>query len=80
MDQAMRIIRQRYSDFGPTLAREKPRERRGIALAKETVRKLMLEAGLWIPRKLRPPKIYQPRSRRHCVGELVQIRQSNCIA
>jgi len=32
-----------------------------------------MAAGLWIPRKLRPPKVQQPRARRACVGELVQI-------
>ena len=70
-DIALTIIRDRYSDFGPTLACEKLRERHGIVLAKETVRKVMTEAGLWIPRKQRPPSIYQPRNRRLCVGELI---------
>jgi len=28
---------------------------------------------LWLPRRLRAPKIQQPRSRRACLGELVQI-------
>ena len=45
-DIALAIIRDRYSDFGPTLACEKLRERHGIALAKETVRTLMTDAGL----------------------------------
>jgi len=76
-DIALAIIRDRYPDFGPTLACEKLRERHGIALAKETVRKLMTEAGLWIPRKQRPPSIYQPRNRRSCVGELIQIDGSD---
>jgi hypothetical protein len=34
---------------------------------------LQIEAGLWIPRKLRAPKIQQPRARRACLGELIQI-------
>lgn len=70
---ALSIIRNRYPDFGPTLACEKLREVHGIVLAKETVRKLMADAGLWIPRKLRSASIYQPRNRRYCVGELIQI-------
>jgi transposase len=74
---ALSIIRERYPDFGPTLACEKLRERHGLVLSKETVRKLMTEAGLWIPRKLRSPSIYQPRNRRHCVGELIQIDGSD---
>lgn len=46
-------------------------------LTKETVRQLMTEAGLWIPRRQRPPKIYQPRARRACLGELIQIDGSD---
>ena len=76
-DIALAIIRDRYPDFGPTLACEKLRERHGISLAKETVRTLMTDAGLWMPRKQRPPSIYQPRNRRSCVGELIQIDGSD---
>lgn len=72
-EQVLRILRESYSDFGPTLAAEKLEARHRIVLAKETVRRLQIGAGLWIPRKLRPPKIQQPRARRACIGELVQI-------
>jgi transposase len=72
-DLALTIVRERYPDFGPTLACEKLREVHGLVLAKETVRHLMIDAGLWIPRKQRAASIYQPRNRRHCVGELIQI-------
>jgi transposase len=75
--RALAIIRERYVDFGPTLACEKLYECHGIRLAKETVRKLMTDAGLWIPRRQRPPKIYQPRARRACLGELIQIDGSD---
>ena len=76
-DLALTIIRERYSDFGPTLACEKLRECHGLMISKETCRRLMAEAGLWTPRKLRSAKIYQPRNRRHCVGELIQIDGSD---
>ncbi len=46
-------------------------------LAKETVRRWMRDAGLWIPRKQRPPKLHQPRNRRACLGELIQIDGSD---
>ena len=75
--RALTVIRDRYADFGPTLACEKLWECHGIRLAKETVRKLMTEAGLWIPRRQRPPKVYQPRARRACLGELIQIDGSD---
>ncbi|HHH3527078.1 MULTISPECIES: ISNCY family transposase [Enterobacter cloacae complex] len=72
-DQALNIIRERYADFGPTLAREKLAENHGIVLGKETLRRLMIKTGLWVPRKKRAPKIQQPRYRRACCGELIQI-------
>ena len=72
-NQVARILRDQYPDFGPTLAMEKLAERHQIVLAKETVRRVQIAAGLWIPRKLRPPKVQQPRTRRACVGELIQI-------
>jgi hypothetical protein len=37
-DRAISIIRERYADFGPTLACEKLRECHGLVLSKETVR------------------------------------------
>ena len=69
-DQVIKLLRSTYADFGPTLAAEKLRERHGIDLAVETVRSLMTAGGLWL---LRPPKVQQLRSRRACIGELVQI-------
>ena len=38
-ERALAIIRDRYVDFGPTLACEKLHECHGIRLAKETVRR-----------------------------------------
>ncbi|HDZ2725439.1 TPA: ISNCY family transposase, partial [Klebsiella pneumoniae] len=70
---ALSIIRERYTDFGPTLACEKLAELHDVYLSKETVRSLMVKAGLWVPRKQRAPKIQQPRYRRACCGELIQI-------
>lgn len=75
--KAIAIIRQDYPDFGPTFAAEKLREQHGVNLSKETVRQLMIDSGLWVPRKIRPPKIYQPRHRRECFGELIQIDGSD---
>lgn len=45
---ALNIIRERYPDFGPTLAREKLAEYHGIVLGKETLRRLMIKTGLWV--------------------------------
>jgi transposase len=75
--RAMALVRERYADFGPTLACEKLAECHGIRLATETVRRWMRDAGLWVPRRQRPPKIHQPRARRACLGELIQIDGSD---
>jgi len=75
-DRALSIIRDRYADFGPTLACEKLYECHDIRLAKETVRKLMTEAGLWIPRRQRPPKVYQPRARRRSCQFAGRLRRT----
>ena len=67
------IIRERYSDFGPTLAAEKLAELHGIHLARETLRQWMMKDGLWKDRRARLKPVHQPRYRRDCVGELIQI-------
>jgi transposase len=76
-DRALGLIRQRYEGFGPTLACEKLQECHGLSLGKETVRRLMIEAGLWTPRRQWAPRIHQPRNRRACLGELIQIDGSD---
>src|ERR1700755_452508 len=70
--EALSIIRERYWDFGPTLAAEKLREAHQIMLGRETLRRWMIEAGIWADRKQRRKQVHQPRHRRDCVGELVQ--------
>ncbi len=71
--QALALIRERYHDFGPTLAHEKLTEAHGLRLSVETLRRWMTEAELWVPRARRARRSYQPRERRACVGELVQF-------
>jgi hypothetical protein len=67
------LIRERYADFGPTLAAEKLYELDGICLGRETIRQWMMAAGLWKDRRQRMKPVHQPRYRRDCVGELIQI-------
>jgi len=67
------IVRDRYADFGPTLAAEKLAEHHGCTVSRETLRDWMIAAGLWQDRRHRLPSPHQPRRRRDCLGELVQI-------
>src|ERR1700741_583801 len=70
---ALSIVRERYADFGPTFAAEKLAEHHGCSVSRETLRGWMIADGLWIDRRHRPPSPHQPRRRRDCLGELVQI-------
>jgi transposase len=72
-DHLLELVRERYSDFGPTLAREKLLERHGLLIGRETLRGLMRDAGLWHTRAARRKAIQQPRARRQYFGELIQI-------
>jgi hypothetical protein len=45
----------------------------GFAFSGETLRKWMIADGLWLDRKQRQRRVHQPRPRRECVGELVQV-------
>lgn len=71
--QALELIQTHYSDFGPTLASEKLSEIHNITLSNETIRKWMIASDLWIPKQKKRRKVYQPRARRDCLGELIQV-------
>jgi Winged helix-turn helix len=75
--ETMKIVRERYADFGPLLACEKLEAVHGVCLARETVRSWMIAEGLWKDRKQRMKPVHQPRHRRDCLGELVQIDGSD---
>ena len=71
--RARELLRERYYDFGPTLAHEKLVEEHGLRLSVESVRRLMTAEGLWQPRRARKVVIHQLRERRARLGELVQL-------
>ena len=71
--RALELLQTRYADFGPTFAHEKLTEVHHLALGRETVRGLMIQAGLWHPRRAHKPGVHPLRERRARVGELVQI-------
>jgi transposase len=72
-EATLAIVRARYRDFGPTLAWEKLGELHGVHVSRETLRHWMTEDGLWVPHVRRRERAHQPRRRRDCVGELIQI-------
>jgi hypothetical protein len=75
--QALDLIKAKYADFGPTLAHEKLIEVEKLQLSRESVRRIMIEEGVWNPKRAKVPSTHQMRERRACLGELVQIDGSD---
>ena len=75
-DYTLSVIKESYADFGPTLAAEMLAEHHGFQVSRETVREWMQEAGIWLSRKQRRT-FHQPRLRRECFDELIQIDRSD---
>ena len=72
LEEAMELVKSKYSDFGPTFANEKLCEIHKIVLSAPTLRRAMTKEGLWRPKKSKP-KHRKWRERRPCVGMLVQL-------
>lgn len=67
----LKLIRENYYDFGPTLIAEKLLELDKIKVSKETIRKWVIESHIWIPHE-KPKKRHLLRKRREYFGEMVQ--------
>ncbi len=75
-DKAIELCRERYREFGPTLASEKLLEKNRIKVSVETLRTWLLEAELpYRKRKKRPHR--QWRERKACRGAMVQLDGSH---
>ena len=75
-DRAVKLVREKYSDFGPTLAAEKLEEIDGIKIDHNLLRKEMITDGLWQAKK-RKAKHREWRERKDHFGELVQFDGSH---
>ncbi|MCL1127668.1 ISNCY family transposase [Shewanella surugensis] len=76
-EKVLTLVKQKYADFKPTFACEKLAELHGIKLSSETLRQWLITEGLWRVRRRKQKKVYQPRYRRECYGDLVQIDGSH---
>jgi len=72
IEEAIGLVKQHYSDFGPTLANEHLFDDHEIRVSTNTLRKAMIVAELYKP-KSHKPKHRAWRERRSCVGMLVQL-------
>jgi hypothetical protein len=52
-DYAIALVREKYADFGPTLAAEMLVRHHALTVSRETLRKWMVQAGIWLSRKQR---------------------------
>ncbi len=71
-EQAVGLVAKYYPGFGPKSACEKLRESYNVCVSRETLRKWMIDAGIWEGKKRKKASIHQPK-----FGELVQIDSSH---
>ena len=80
-ERVLSIVREHYGGksekgagqrFGPTLAAEHLEEDHGLVIPASTLRRWMLESGLWTRRRKWRPR-FRRRERREHFGELVQL-------
>ena len=75
-ERVIKVYRNRYPGFGPTLASEKLLEREKIKVSDETLRGWLLESGDW--KKVRKKRVHrQWRERKEHFGEMVQMDGSH---
>jgi transposase len=71
--QALEMVqRPEWHDFGPTFASQQLAQGHGIQVSEETLRRWMMEAGLWKSRGRKIEDVHCWRARRSGFGELVQ--------
>lgn len=76
LDEALRYVKERYWDFGPTFANEKLLDKHKIKISTSALRKGMIEADIWKPRKQKPKhRAWRPRKER--TGMLIQLDGSD---
>jgi hypothetical protein len=75
-EQALALYRERYADFGPTLAREYLAREHQLAVGVETLRRWLIREGLWqVKRKRSVHRRW--RERKEYRGEMLQMDGSH---
>ena len=72
-NKIVKIINDKYSDFGPLMVCEKLQEFHGISLSDETIRAIMIRHHLWKLKKRKRSQYFSWRERRSSYGELQQF-------
>ena len=74
--KAVKLYKEKYNDFGPTLAQETLAERDGLEISVSTLRRALLACGLW-EKKKNSSEYRSRRTPRAHFGELVQFDGSH---
>lgn len=69
----VKLLSKHYSDFKPTHASEKLAEKHNLKKHPTTIRQIMIEAGLWQPRKQKRINYYCRRPRKPFFGQMIQF-------
>ena len=69
--RALKLVKAKYRDFGPTLACEYLAKNDAVEVSKETLRQWLMAAGLRRGKRRRVREVHVWRRRRNCRGELV---------
>jgi len=71
--EIIKLLHRYYSDFKPTHASEKLDTNHGIKRDPKTIRQIMIDEGLWIPKKRKKPDYRCSRPRKEHYGEMEQF-------
>jgi len=74
--EALELYKEKYYDFGPTLAQETLLEKDNLKISLSVLRRALLDEGLWKKRK-KTSEYHSRRTPRACFGELVQFDGSH---
>ncbi|PIR57308.1 MAG: ISNCY family transposase [Parcubacteria group bacterium CG10_big_fil_rev_8_21_14_0_10_41_35] len=66
------LIKQKYPDFGPTLATEKLAELDNIKHSRGAIRSIMIKEGIWKTKQKKKEIHREWRQRKTCKGEMIQ--------
>jgi transposase len=75
-EEVLSLYQGQYPGFGPTLATEKLLECDGIKISDETLRRWLVESGIW-KKKRKRSGFRHWRPRRECFGQMVQMDGSH---
>ena len=68
------LLHKHYHDFKPTLTSEKLSESHSIERDPKTIRRIMMDEGLWKPRLKKHASVHRAwRERKSCYGEMIQF-------